>query len=140
MRALSATLIFTAVFSLWCHGLRVNVSKTVPPDFTFNVGSFAECCTDFRIFAVFEKDSESPIWKIVAKPVVEKSEAKSLTIRYGRVSDRFQQEIPAAGEPPPLVEGKSYEAVAGWTNYVPGARVRFIIVKNQIVKLPEQAG
>jgi hypothetical protein len=139
MRRMVATLILIAGLSLVsCNGLRVYVGKTVPPDFTFNAGSFAECCTDFRIFAVFEEGSETPQWRIVADHVVRRSEARSLVIHYGKVPDRFQQEIPTAGEPPPLVEGKRYLAIAGETSYVPWARVRFIIKNNQVMKFPEQ--
>ena len=141
MRRILATLILITGLSLVsCTGLRVDVSNTVPPDFTFHVGSFAECCTNFAAFAVFENDSKTLIWKIVANPIVERVEANSMVIHYGKVSDRFRQEVPTAGEPPPLVEGKRYEAVAGWTSYVPGARVRFTVKNNEIVKLPEQVG
>lgn len=140
MRPIVATLVLIAGLSLVsCNSLRVYVGKTVPPDFTFNAGTFAECCTNFRLFAVFEEGSETPLWKIVAsKRVVERSEANSLMIHYGKVPDRFQQEIPTAGEPPPLVEGKRYLAIAGETSYVPWARVRFIIKNNQVMKFPEQ--
>ena len=142
MRPIVATLVFIAGLSLVsCNSLRVYVGKTVPPDFTFNAGIFAECCTDFRLFAVFEENSQTPLWKIVAsKRVVERSEANSLMIHYGKVPDRFQQEIPTAGEPPALVEGGHYQAVAGGTSYLPWARVRFIIKNNQILKLPPQPG
>lgn len=142
MRPIVAILLFTAGFSLVsCNSLRVYVGKTVPPDFTFNAGIFAECCTNFRLFAVFEEGSETPVWRIVpSNRVVERSEANLLMIHYGKVPDRFQQEIPTAGEPPPLVEGRRYQAVAGGTSYYPWARVRFIIENNQIMKLPAHPG
>lgn len=139
MRSIMVTLILVAGLSLVsCKGLRVYVGKTVPPDFTFNAGSLAECCTDFKIFAVFEEGSETPQWRIVANHVVRRSEARSLVIHYGKVPDFFQQEIPTAGEPLPLVEGKRYLAIAGGTSYFPWARVRFTIENNQVMKFPEQ--
>jgi len=122
---------------LSCNGLRVYVGNTVPPDFTFNAGRFAECCTDFRIFAVFEEGSDTPLWRIMAsKTIVDRAEANSMVIHYGRVPDWFEQEIPASGEPPSLVGGKTYLAVAGAPSYVPWARVRFMIKDNRIVSLP----
>jgi hypothetical protein len=135
-----ATLVLIAGLSLVsCSGLRVYVGKTVPAEFTFGAGRFAECCTDFDTFAVFEEGSKMPLWRIVAsKQIVGKSEADSLSILYGKVPDRFQQATPASGEPAPLVEGKQYLAIAGSASYVPWARVQFIIKDNQIVSLPTQ--
>jgi hypothetical protein len=74
--------------SLSCNGLRVYVGNTVPPDFTFNARRFAECCTDFRIFAVIEGFS-TPLWRIASNTIVERAEANSMVIHYGRVPDRF---------------------------------------------------
>jgi hypothetical protein len=129
-----------ALGCLSCNGLRVYVDDRIPPTFSFNAGRFAECCTDFRIFAVFEEGSDRPIWRIIAKTIVDRTEASSLVIQYGKLSDRFEQEIPASGVPPPLVAGKRYFAVAGGTSYVPWARVRFIIKDNRIVGLPSEVG
>jgi hypothetical protein len=126
--------------SLSCNGLRVYVGDTVPPVFTFNAGRFAECCTDFRLFAVFEEGSRTTLWRIASKTVVERTEAKSLIIQYGKLPGRFEQEVPASGEPPPLVAGKTYLAVAGGTSYVPWARVRFVIKDNKIISLPVKPG
>jgi hypothetical protein len=140
MRQLVATLILAAAFSsLSCSGLRVHVGKTAPPDFTFTAGQFAECCTHFYRFFVFDEDAQTPIWEIVAKRTVERSEARALTIHYGKVPDGFEQKVPASGQAPPLIEGKHYEAVAHGS-YVPGARVRFMIENDKIVEVPEKRG
>lgn len=140
MRQLVATLILTAgLSSASCTALRVHVGKTVPPDFTFTAGQFAHCCAHFYEFLVFEEGSQVPIWAVVAYTTVEKSEARALTIHYGKVPDRFKQKVPRSGEPPPLIEGKRYEAVAGG-GYAPGARVRFMVENNEIIQLPEQPG
>ena len=139
MRKLVITLILAALSSVSCTCLRVHVGKTAPPDFTFTAGQFAECCTYFYRFFVIEEGSDKPIWEIVAKRTVERSEARALAIHYGKVPDHFEQKVPASGQPPPLIEGKHYEAVAHGS-YVPGARVRFRVENNKIIELPEKRG
>jgi len=118
-----------------CNSLRLYVSKTIPPDFTFNVGSFAECCTTFYAFAVFEENSKTPLWRIASEKTVQRAEANSMVIHYGRVPKNFEQEIPTSQEPPQLIEGKTYLAVAE-ASYVPWANVRFMVKDNKIVSLP----
>jgi hypothetical protein len=109
-RMLVVSIAAISLFSAACSGLRIKVSETLPPEFTFNVGRFAECCTDFRLFAVLEDDSKQTLWRITSKTVVEKDQAILMTISYGKVPAGFEQEIPAAGEPPRLSEGKTYLA------------------------------
>ena len=138
--AILSLIIVCVLGCLSCNGLRVYVDDKVPPTFTFHAGRFAECCTDFKIFAVFEEDSDRPLWKIIAKTIVDRREAGAMVIQYGRLPERFGQEIPASGEPPPLIAGKRYVAVAGGTSYVPWARVRFIVKDNKILSLPSQQG
>jgi hypothetical protein len=118
-----------------CNGLRLYVSKTIPPDFTFDVGSFAECCTYFSAFAVLEEGSKTPLWRITSKKTVHRTEANSMVIHYGKVPNGFDQDIPTAQEPPQLVEGKTYLAVAE-ASYIPWANVRFMVKDNKIVSLP----
>lgn len=118
-----------------CNSLRLYVSKTIPPDFTFDVGSFAECCTNFNAFAVLEEGSKTPVWRITSKKTVQRAEANSLVIHYGKVPNGFDQDIPTAQEPPQLVEGKTYLAVAE-ASYIPWANVRFMVKDNKIVSLP----
>jgi hypothetical protein len=139
-RIIASLIVLGALGCLSCNGLRVYVSNKVPPDFTFNAGRFAECCTDFRLFAVFEEGSDTPLWRIASKTIVYRTEANSMLIHYGKLPDRFEQEIPTSGEPPPLVGGKTYVAVAGGTSYVPWARVRFMVKDNKIVSLPSKPG
>ena len=126
----------TALASASCNSLRVYVTNTIPPDFTFNAGPFAECCTHFSVFAVFEEGAEKPFWRIASKKRIERTEANSMVIHYGKVPNGFDQEIPLAAEPPQLMEGKTYVAVAGGPDYVPWARVRFTVKDNKIVSLP----
>ena len=138
-RTVISLIVLGGLTCLSCNGLRVYVNN-IPPDFTFNAGPFAECCTDFRLFAVFEEGSDRPLWRIASKTIVDRTEANSLVIHYGKLPGRFEQEIPASGEPPPLVAGKTYLAVAGGTNYYPWARVRFMVKDNRIVSLPVKPG
>ena len=138
-RQFSLTLVL-ALLCVSCNGLRVYVTKTLPPDFSFNVGPFAECCTNFAQFAVLEQGSDKPLWKISSKNVVEREQANLLVIHYGKIPTGFEQEVPTAGEPPPLVEGKTYLAIAGGTSYVPWARVTFMVKDNQTVVLPAKPG
>ena len=132
--------VLVALVCVSCNSLRVYVTKTLPPDFSFNAGRFAECCTNFALFAVFEQGSDKPLWKVSSKKTVERDQANSLVIHYGKIPQGFEQEIPAAGEPPPLMEGKTYVAVAGGTSYVPWARVKFMVKDNQTVVLPAKPG
>ena len=135
-RTATLFIMLTAFAAPSCNSLRVYVTNTTPPDFTFNAGEFAECCTHFNVFAVFEEGSEKPFWRIASKKRVERTEANSMVIHYGKLPNGFEQEIPVAGEPPQLAEGNVYVAVAGGTDYVPWARVRFAVKDNKIVSLP----
>ena len=118
------------------NDLRIYVSNSVPPDFTFSAGRLAECCDYFTQLMVFEEGSDRPLWRISSLPrVVERSEANAIVIHYGKLPERFRQEIPASGEPPALVEGKSYRVAAGGS-YIPWPQVRFTIQNGKIVKLP----
>jgi hypothetical protein len=139
LRLFSLT-VLVALVCASCNSLRVYVTKTLPPDFSFNAGQFAECCTNFALFAVFEQGSDKPLWKISSKKTVEREQANSLVIHYGKIPTGFEQQVPMAGEPPPLVEGKTYLAVAGGTSYVPWARVIFAVKDNQTVVLPSKPG
>jgi hypothetical protein len=95
---------------------------------------------NFAQFAMFEQGSDKPLWRISSKKTVEREQANSLVIHYGKIPTGFEQQVPTAGEPPPLVEGKTYLAVAGGTGYVPWARVIFAVKDNQTVVLPSNPG
>ena len=127
--------------SLSCNGLRVHIGNTVPPDFTFNAGRFAECCTDFRLFVVFEEGSDRrPLWRIASKTIVKEQKLTRwlfITASYPRsLSKRFQH----PGSHLRWWSGKTYLAVAGGTSYVPWARVKFMVKDNRIVILPLEPG
>jgi hypothetical protein len=119
-----------------CRSPRVNVGDTVPPEFSFDPGRFAECCDYFHVMMVLEEGSDQPLWKIEAARTVESSEAGSLVIHYGITPPRFTQEIPKSGAPPALIEGKTYEVVFGGAGYIPWPRAWFSIRDHKIVRLP----
>jgi hypothetical protein len=124
-----------------CNSMRVYVSNATPPDFTFNAGRFAECCTTFSRFAVYEQGVAEPLWQITAQHgSVERWEANSMLIRYGQTPARFVQNVPSSGDPPPLIEGKIYVATAGDSYYVPPANVKFSISHGKIVTYPVERG
>lgn len=134
--ALLSLVCLAGLSALSCSGLRVDVGDTIPVSFTFHAGRFAECCTELSQFIVFEEGSEQPLWKItVSRGPLSRSEVRLLSIQYANLPEGFFQEIPAAGRPPSLAEGKTYEAVAGAPSYVPWARTRFRIQAGKIVEL-----
>ena len=57
------------------------------------------------------------------------------TITYGILPNNFAQKLPSAGDPPPLVEGKMYEA-GGPAVSMPKGYLRFIIRNGQPVQIP----
>ena len=128
-------IVLGALASSSCNSLRLYVSDTIPPDFTFNVGSFAECCKTFDAFAVLEENVKDPLWRIVSEKTVQAAEANKMVIHYGKVPKGFEQKIPKLEEPPQLVEGKTYLAVAE-ASYAPWASVRFMVKDNKIISLP----
>ena len=56
-------------------------------------------------------------------------------IKYGTVPDGFVQKIPQNGMPPPLVEGKIYEA-GGPASNAGGGYIWFEVRNRQIVRVP----
>jgi hypothetical protein len=113
----------------------------MPPDFTFNAGRLAECCTTFSRFTVYEQGVSQPLWQITSQHgSVERWEANSLVIHYGQTPARFIQNVPTSGSPPPLIEGKIYVAAVGAGDYVPPANVRFSIREGKIISYPAARG
>lgn len=88
-------------------------------------------------FSVFEVPRDRPttiddpkIWEI--RPVDENRISNLPNIAYGVVPPGFQQTIPETGTPPPLVEGKLYEA-GGPAFDANGGSIRFTIKDGKIV-------
>jgi hypothetical protein len=136
VRSVLAALIFVGSFSCSSFsGLRVHVGKSVPPDFTFNAGEFAECCTNMSQLKVLEDGSDNVLWHITSLRTIDRPAINSFAVRYGIVPAGFKQELPISGEAPTLVDGKTYLVVAGTPSYVPWARARFRIENGKIVEL-----
>lgn len=124
-----------------CKSLTISVNDANPPVFSFSAGRFAECCNhlSFLMVAELPADPSDPrsgkvIWDI--RPL--SGTAEDLPkITYGQVPPGFEQKIPAVGPPPPLEEGKIYEA-SGPPVEVPDAYVRFRIQNGKVVQIPRR--
>lgn len=131
-----------------CHSLTISMDESVPPNFNFSAGRFAECCRHLTFLGVYEIPPENQnlpwaapkpkekivLWQIWPK---DNNSAEALpVITYGKVPPGFIQKIPESGEPPPsLVEGKIYE-VGGPAIEVPDAYMRFTIRNGKAARLP----
>lgn len=60
-----------------------------------------------------DESKNKVLWKVVADPtVVDKTSTENLDrLEYGKVPKGFTQEVPNSGQPQPLVEGPTYEAM-----------------------------
>jgi hypothetical protein len=150
----SAKFIFSAVvvsLSLvaGCRSLTISISDSNPPVITFSASRFAECCRQLDFLGVYEvplenqkiaKSASTPkeniiLWQIWPNAGTDNSADGLPPITYGKVPLGFTQKIPTQGEPPPLVEGKIYEA-GGPPISVPDAYMRFTIRNGKAVRLP----
>src|SRR6185369_17974179 len=119
-------------FAVGCNSLRISINETNPPVFRFSAGQLAECCRHLAFLTVSEiPDRQSDanakiIWEIRPVSGTDNSAEGLPQITYGQVPPGFVQKIPTVGPPPPLQEGKIYEA-SGPPVEVPEAYVRFVI-------------
>jgi hypothetical protein len=60
-------------------------------------------------------------------------------VKYGQVPSGFKQKIPEHGEPPPLEEGKMYEA-GGPASNANGGSIWFKIQNGKSVEIPKPGG
>ena len=124
-----------------CKTLTISINQTNPPVFTFSAGHFAECCDHLAFLMVSEipADRSEPkvIWDIRPVPGTDNSAEGLPKITYGEVPPGFVQKIPAAGPPPRLEEGKTYQA-SGPQVEVPEAYVRFRVENARIVPIPSR--
>src|SRR5690242_3130262 len=115
-------------FVAGCNSLTISVNETNPPVFSFSAGQLAECCTHLAFLAVSETSDQKRVTKIIwdIRPVSgTNNSAEGLPqITYGQVPPGFVQTVPTVGPPPPLEEGKIYEAF-GPRVEVPNAYIRF---------------
>jgi hypothetical protein len=124
------------------------MTESVPPTFSFDGSSFAHYkrADFFVVVEVAPENQKLPAYTY--SPVEDKTiwwiwpddsgdgELERLpAITYGKVPARWHQKVPEHGEPPPLVEGKVYEA-GGPQVSVPEAFMRFTIRNGKAVRLP----
>lgn len=87
-----------------------------------------------------DENKNKVLWRVVADSATkDKTPIENLeSVEYGKVPKGFIQEVPRIGGPPPLVEGKTYEAI-GPVSLMRNATVRFRIANGRvvIVKTPE---
>ena len=140
--------VFHIVFvgALACHPLRASLNQTQPPSFQFDSG-ISECCNFLTFYQVEEVAPENQnvpwlqskpkenivLWQIWSQG--DNSGQVPRIITYGKVPTGFVQKIPLSGEPPPLAEGKVYDAY-GPPVLVPETYVRFTIRGGKPVRLP----
>lgn len=107
-----------------CSSPKMTVGETAPPSFTMSGNNAA------NLFQV--SDGENVIWKIYPKANQFKL-SEFGTIVYGQVPAACEQVIPKGQPPPPLMEGKTYTAVAVISD-ADAVRVRFEIKDGKVTK------
>lgn len=126
--------------SMACAGrVTIEMDQKIPPTFTFNRN--ADHVYFIPIFSVSEVTSSNQekrsrvIWQI-EPPTGPGREIENLPpITYGVVPRGFSQVIPATGAPPPLENGKTYEA-GGPPVMVPKGFLRFTIRDGKAIRVP----
>lgn len=128
--------------------LSIKMNEAIPPTFSFHAGPLThykhltfflvqEVAPENQKVPAYEKTSaeNKTIWWIWPEDS-EKGEFENLpAITYGKVPAGWTQKVPEQGEPPPLVEGKVYQA-GGPHVEVPSAVMRFTIRNGKAVRLP----
>jgi len=82
-----------------------------------------------------DTDKNKTLWWIFPKDSSAGKVRNLPTITYGIVPHNFVQKVPAQGAPPPLVEGKIYEAGGPAVSLRKG-RLRFTIRDGKAVQIP----
>ena len=82
-----------------------------------------------------DTDKNKIMWWIYRKDSSAGKIGNLSTITYGIVPENFAQKVPSAGLPPPLVEGKVYEA-GGPAISMPKGYLRFVIRNGQPLQIP----
>jgi hypothetical protein len=128
-------------FAFGCNSLRISINETNPPVFRFSAGRLAECCTHLAFLTVSEipnrerRGDAKIIWQVWPMSGTDNSADGLPPITYGQVPPGFVQKIPTVGPPPPLQEGKIYEA-SGPPVEVPEAHVMFVIRDGKAIQIP----
>jgi hypothetical protein len=117
------------------------MDEKLPPTFRYEGNRWAECCKNLNFFVVSEVPLDNPdsenkyIWWIWPQDAAHGEYYNLPTFIYGKVPDGWRQTIPENGEPPLLVEGRTYEA-GGNFHSGQDAHLRFTIRNGKAVRLP----
>ena len=121
----------------------ISVDDQNPPTFVFGGGGNIQFFTvielapkDLNVPDVERRtDEDKVLWSIWPLRSAD-SEVENLSgITYGNVPSRFVQKTPTEGPPPPLVEGKTYEA-GGPPISSRNIYLRFTIRDGKVVQIP----
>src|ERR1700752_437603 len=99
------------------EGLVISMNDQIPPTFSYKGNRFAECCTNLNFFVVSEFDNERSklekekyLWWIWPNEERNGEYYNLPEFTYGKVPEGWRQTVPEQGEPPQLIEGKTYVA------------------------------
>ena len=128
--------------------LSISMNEDVPPTFSFHADAFTHYkhLTFFIVTEVAPENQKIPAYEktLVENKTIwwiwpndsEQGEFENLpAITYGKVPAGWIQKMPEQGGPPPLVEGKVYQA-GGPQIEVPDAVMRFTIRNGKAVRVP----
>jgi hypothetical protein len=138
-----------SVLAVSCNQpLSIKVSESIPPTFSFHASPFTHYkhLTFFIVIEVAPENEKLPaysdtavedktVWWIFPNEAAHGDYKNLPTITYGTVPTGWNQRVPARGGPPPLIEGKIYQA-GGPQIEVPWAVMRFTIRHGKVVRLP----
>jgi hypothetical protein len=126
----------------------IHMNENVPPSFHFSGSRFAhhKYVAFFVVIELAPENEELPayantsvknktIWWIWPNDSANGQLQNLPVITYGQVPSGWIQKTPQDGEPPPLLEGRVYEA-GGPQISVPHAFMRFTIRGGKAVRLP----
>jgi hypothetical protein len=112
-----------------CSGPKIKVSENNPPIF--------HTSGDYRITFFQISDDSGVVWNIYPKGK-RVTLSDIATIKYGEVPSSWEQDFPKnLTPPPPLIEGKKYQAFAVIYD-ADVARVNFTIRDGKVVELPKE--
>ena len=144
-------LLLTVIFLSACYeeGMTVSLNGRTPPSFNLSGSgdlvffTVSEVAAENQNLLPAQRDGDKNtlLWRI--RPSGLSSEAKRISrlpqITYGVVPAGFEQNNPAEGPPPPLVEGKLYQAGGPATN-ANGGFVWFKIEGTKVVRVDAPGG
>lgn len=144
VRFIITIFIVIALLSLACEvDTKVSIDGKNPPTFGFEGTGYL---TFFTVEEIAPENQNVPdveqdraknrtVWSIWPSQPLDISMKKTVPITYGKIPPGFYQKIPQAGEPPPLTEGKTYEA-GGPAASANGGYVRFIVQDGKTLEVP----